>query len=129
MLCHKGIFFTDGLANNERAFVNLFVFDLLMNTVHESENNEHCFVSYQIILTCCTDATGNTQQIPSLAATVCLFNTILDQGLTTLLPNAKCGDLRIKCGDIKFGRFLKKVILPNGICHFFYVTLLYYTSL
>jgi hypothetical protein len=30
----EGCIFTDGLANNERAFVSLFVFDLLMNTIH-----------------------------------------------------------------------------------------------
>jgi hypothetical protein len=45
MLCQKVIFFTDILANNERAFVTLFIFDLLMNTIHESEIIEHCFVS------------------------------------------------------------------------------------
>jgi hypothetical protein len=41
----EGYIFTDGLANNERAFVNVFVFDLLMNIAHESEITEHSFIS------------------------------------------------------------------------------------
>lgn len=45
MLCQKGIFFTDGLVNNDIVFVNLFVLDLLMDTIRKSEIIEHCFVS------------------------------------------------------------------------------------
>jgi hypothetical protein len=44
---------------------------------------------------------------------VCLFNITLDQGLATRSPNAKCGELVIKRGEINFGSFLKKAILPD----------------
>jgi hypothetical protein len=55
--------------------------------------------------------------MPSLAAIVSLFNISVDQGSTTLSPNAKRGQLGIKCGEMNFEIFLNKATLPNGIYH------------
>jgi hypothetical protein len=65
-------------------------------------------------------------QIPSLAATVYLFNISVGQGLTTRSPSAKCVDLGMKCGGINFGSFFKvSYITEWNFSFLFYVTLMY----
>jgi hypothetical protein len=66
---------------------------------------------------------GTPTKIPSLAATVCVFNFSVDQGWTTRSPNAKGFNLVIKCGKIKFGSFFQVSYTTEwNFSFFFYMT-------